>query len=198
MIRCIKSEIWWRTFCRTNWKSRRKGLSYKSHIESGMEIMDQSDHAARIISHICGIEFHYMCTQWVFPTKAGATAYFHPWSTTLGQYINTCAMADDALAPDFTRSSPGMILTMFNMKVMSQQFRSACNHLGIISSEWKDCQSHIFFLGMYVVPLLFYIRAAGRRARNARRPAVQNVFVIAQGHGGGHASPIEAAGQWFY
>ena len=26
MIRCIRSEIWWRTFCRTNWKSRRKGL----------------------------------------------------------------------------------------------------------------------------------------------------------------------------
>ena len=44
----------------------------------------------------------------------------------------------------------------------------------------------------------FYIRAAGRRARSARRPAVQNVSVIAQGHGGGHASPIEAAGQWFY
>ena len=46
--------------------------------------------------------------------------------------------------------------------------------------------------------LIFYIRAAGRRARSARRPAVQNVSVIAQGHGGGHASPIEAAGQWFY
>ena len=45
---------------------------------------------------------------------------------------------------------------------------------------------------------IFYIRAAGRRARSARRPAVQNVYVIAQGHGGGHASPIEAAGQWFY
>ena len=44
----------------------------------------------------------------------------------------------------------------------------------------------------------FYIRAAGRRARSARRPAVQNVSVIAQGHGGGHASPIEAAGQWLY
>ena len=44
----------------------------------------------------------------------------------------------------------------------------------------------------------FNIRAAGRRARSARRPAVQNVSVIAQGHGGGHASPIEAAGQWFY
>ena len=41
----------------------------------------------------------------------------------------------------------------------------------------------------------FYIRAAGRRARSARRPAVQHVSVIAQGHGGGHASPIEAAGQ---
>ena len=39
---------------------------------------------------------------------------------------------------------------------------------------------------------------SGRRARSARRPAVQNVSVIAQGHGGGHASPIEAAGQWFY
>ena len=38
----------------------------------------------------------------------------------------------------------------------------------------------------------FYIRAAGWRA------AVQNVFVIAQGHGVGHASPIESAGQWFY
>ena len=45
---------------------------------------------------------------------------------------------------------------------------------------------------------IFYIRAAGRRARSARRPAVQNVSVIAQGHEGGHASPIEAAGQWFY
>ena len=45
---------------------------------------------------------------------------------------------------------------------------------------------------------IFYIRVAGRRARSARRPAVQNVSVIAQGHGGGHASPIEAAGQWFY
>ena len=42
---------------------------------------------------------------------------------------------------------------------------------------------------------VFYIRAAGRRARRARRPAVQNVSVIAQDHGGGHASPIEAAGQ---
>ena len=30
---------------------------------------------------------------------------------------------------------------------------------------------------------------------SGRRPAVQNVSVIAQGHGGGHASPIEAAGQ---
>ena len=49
-----------------------------------------------------------------------------------------------------------------------------------------------------VIKNLFYIRAAGRRARSARRPAVQNVSVIAQGHGGGHASPIEAAGQWFY
>ena len=45
---------------------------------------------------------------------------------------------------------------------------------------------------------VFYIRAAGWRARSARRPAVQNVSVIAKGHGGGHASPIEAAGQWFY
>ena len=45
---------------------------------------------------------------------------------------------------------------------------------------------------------VFYIRAAGGRARSARRPAVQNVFVIAQGHGVGHAAPIEAAGQWFY
>ena len=43
--------------------------------------------------------------------------------------------------------------------------------------------------------VFFYIRAAGRRARSARRPAVQNVSVIAQGHGVGHASPIEAAGQ---
>ena len=33
---------------------------------------------------------------------------------------------------------------------------------------------------------------------SGRRPAVQNEFVIAQGHGVGYASPIEAAGQWFY
>ena len=33
---------------------------------------------------------------------------------------------------------------------------------------------------------------------SGRRPPVQNVFVIAQGHGVRHASPIEAAGQWFY
>ena len=43
--------------------------------------------------------------------------------------------------------------------------------------------------------VFFYNPAAGRRVRSARRPAVQNVFVIAQGHGVGHASPIEAAGQ---
>ena len=36
---------------------------------------------------------------------------------------------------------------------------------------------------------------SGRQPTGARRPAVQNVFVIAQGHGVGHASPIEAAGQ---
>ena len=36
--------------------------------------------------------------------------------------------------------------------------------------------------------MIFYIRAAGRRARSARRPAVQNVSVIAQGHGVGHVS----------
>ena len=51
---------------------------------------------------------------------------------------------------------------------------------------------------LHISIFLFYIRAAGQRARSARRPAVQNVSVIAQGHGGGHASPIEAAGQWFY
>ena len=44
---------------------------------------------------------------------------------------------------------------------------------------------------------LFYIRAAGGRARSARRPAVQNVFVIAHGHGVGHASPLRLRGSDF-
>ena len=44
-----------------------------------------------------------------------------------------------------------------------------------------------------------YFLHSGRRPTGAsRRPAVHNVSVIAKGHGGGHASPIEAAGQWFY
>ena len=66
------------------------------------------------------------------------------------------------------------------------------NSDGLIVREmgpWPEC---IF---RSLLQFLVYIRAAGGRARSARRPAVQNVFVIAQGHGVGHASPIEAAGQ---
>ena len=65
--------------------------------------------------------------------------------------------------------------------------------------SWDICTTwNVHKEGGLMAITFFYIRAAGRRARSARRPAVQNVSVIAEGHGGGHASPIEAAGQWFY
>ena len=67
--------------------------------------------------------------------------------------------------------------------------------LNCIHTCVKVLKVFLSVLGGDVTASFFYIRAAGRRARSARRPAVQNVSVIAQGHGGGHASPIEAAGQ---